>query len=527
MTVTGAPQLGLKIGTETRQAAYAGGSGTNRLVFAWTVLSDDTDPNGVSIDANALALNGGTVLGADGGTALLAHGAVAADAAHKVDGSKSPAGTGICGRTPAVRDALLARARNLEDDDTLTCSGVTDGLLGRIAGTLDVSRHALSGRMTALTAGDFAKLTAVTRLVLDYHALKAFPAGVFDPLTALTELSMSYNQTQAADALMTLPAGLFDKLTGLRVLELAHNDLATLPDGLFQKLVNLETLKLEGNPGSARFVPAPNPGPEAGLDAQGGATVTLGGTPGSDPWGSNVTWEWTRVSGPEVELSATDIARPTFAAPFAAEASEIVFELAVSLEVGVRHDGGDAETGFGLDLGGGLSLSDPERGLQAELRGRGLLSHESKGFRERGFSGSLAWEQKPGSERGARLTLSQTVGGSASGGADALLARGTLEGLATNDNGDGGDLKSRRLELKLGYGLSAFGDRFTWTPEAGFGLSDTGRDYSLGWRLVRRSSAGDIGSLELAVEATRRESDNPDSGTGAEHTVGLRLTARW
>ena len=36
--------------------------------------------------------------------------------------------------------------------------------------------------------------------------------------------------------------------------------------------------------------------------------------------------------------------------------------LTPSLEVGVRHDGGDAETGFGLDLGIGLALSDPERG---------------------------------------------------------------------------------------------------------------------------------------------------------------------
>ena len=26
----------------------------------------------------------------------------------------------------------------------------------------------------------------------------------------------------------------------------------------------------------------------------------------------------------------------------------------------MRHDGGDAETGFGLDLGGGLALGDPE-----------------------------------------------------------------------------------------------------------------------------------------------------------------------
>ena len=136
--------------------------------------------------------------------------------------------------------------------------------------------------------------------------------------------------------------------------------------------------------------------------------------------------------------------------------------LTPSLEVGVRHDGGDAETGFGLDLGGGLALSDPKRGLQAELSGRGLLAHRSKGFRDLGFSGSLAWEGKPSSDRGAKLRLTQTLGGSSSGGANSLLARGTLEGLAANDNGAGGndELKSRRLELKFGYGLSAFGDRF-------------------------------------------------------------------
>ena len=202
--------------------------------------------------------------------------------------------------------------------------------------------------------------------------------------------------------------------------------------------------------------------------------------------------------------------------------------LTPSLEVGVRHDGGDAETGFGLDLGGGLALSDPKRGLQAELRGRGLLTHESKGFRDLGFSGSLAWEGNPGSDRGAKLRLTQTVGGSSSGGADALLARTTLEGLAANDDGAGGDdeLKSRRLELKFGYGLSAFGDRFTWTPEVGVDLSDTGRDYSLGWRLVRGAgSGGDGGSLDLSFEATRRESANDD--TPPVHEVGLRLSARW
>ena len=197
------------------------------------------------------------------------------------------------------------------------------------------------------------------------------------------------------------------------------------------------------------------------------------------------------------------------------------------LEIGVRHDGGDAETGVGLDLGGGLALSDPKRGLQAELSGRGLLAHQSTGFRDLGFSGSLAWEGKSGSDRGAKLRLTQTVGGSSAGGADALLSRTTLEGLAANDNGEGGndELKSRRLELKFGYGLSAFGDRFTWTPEVGVGLSDTGRDYSLGWRLVRGGSGSDGGALELSFEARRRESANDD--TDPVHEVGLRLTARF
>ena len=206
--------------------------------------------------------------------------------------------------------------------------------------------------------------------------------------------------------------------------------------------------------------------------------------------------------------------------------------LTPSLEAGLRHDGGDAETGFGLDLGGGFTLSDPARGLQAEIRGRGLLSHESKGFRERGFSGSLTWRERPDSDRGATLTLTQTVGGSSAGGADALLSRATLDGLAANDDpgsgsGAGGgsdDLKSRRLELKLGYGFSPFGDRFTWAPEMGAGFSDTGRDYSLGWRRTGGPS-GDGGAFELSFEARRRESVNDD--TPPEHEVGLRLTARF
>ena len=58
-----------------------------------------------------------------------------------------------------------------------------------------------------------------------------------------------------------------------------------------------------------------------------------------------------------------------------------------------RRDGGDAETGFGVDIGGGLAWSDTRRGITAEFRGPGLLTHEADGFRERGVSGSLFWDR--------------------------------------------------------------------------------------------------------------------------------------
>ena len=197
-------------------------------------------------------------------------------------------------------------------------------------------------------------------------------------------------------------------------------------------------------------------------------------------------------------------------------------EVTPGIEIGARYDGGDAETGFGLDVGAGLSWSDPKRGIRAEVRGRGLLTHESKGFRERGLSGSFAWEPQQGTGRGPKLTLTQTLGGPASGGADALLGRETLARRAANDNGED-ELQQRRLELRLRYGFSAFGDRFTSTPEIGLGRSNGRPQMSLGWRL--NMTGGGANSLELRLEATRRERANVNADP--EHAIGLRLSARY
>ena len=192
--------------------------------------------------------------------------------------------------------------------------------------------------------------------------------------------------------------------------------------------------------------------------------------------------------------------------------------LAPSVEVGVRHDDGDAETGFGTYIGGALAWLDPERGLSAEVEARGLLTHEDEGIRERGFAGSLTWDPKPSSDLGPSMSLRQSVGADDSGGVEALFGRGSLASLA-EDATDGG---RSRLEGTFGYGLPMYGGAFVGTPRLGFATSEDHRDVRLGWRLstVREDGL----KLALDLEGMRRESSGVST---PEHRFRLWLTMRW
>ena len=199
--------------------------------------------------------------------------------------------------------------------------------------------------------------------------------------------------------------------------------------------------------------------------------------------------------------------------------------LTPSLEVGLRHDGGDAETGLGLELGGGLAWSDASLGLSVQVRAQMLLSHADRAFRAQGASGALTWDPRPSSAFGPSLSLRQSLGEPSSGGMAALFGPATPEGVRA-----GGDPPLQpRLEAVLGYGVPAFGGRLVAAPELGVGLSAGDRTYRLRWRLsptVRHSGSGALsesGSFDLSVEAARRERDS-----GApEHAVGVRLNARY
>ena len=91
VTVTGDPVINVEVGTNSRPAAYATGSGSTRLVFGYTVIAEDSDSDGISIDANALTLDANDKIeGSDNDTAVIMHAALPAQSGHKVDGTLTP-----------------------------------------------------------------------------------------------------------------------------------------------------------------------------------------------------------------------------------------------------------------------------------------------------------------------------------------------------------------------------------------------------------------------------------------------------
>ncbi|TNI64271.1 hypothetical protein CF121_02030 [Aeromonas media] len=98
--VTGTPRLALNIGGSTVYANYASGSGTASLVFQYTILPGQTDANGISIAAGALAANGGTLRDAAGNEVNLSHALVADNASFLVD-TTAPVVNGVSSPTAA------------------------------------------------------------------------------------------------------------------------------------------------------------------------------------------------------------------------------------------------------------------------------------------------------------------------------------------------------------------------------------------------------------------------------------------
>ena len=188
--------------------------------------------------------------------------------------------------------------------------------------------------------------------------------------------------------------------------------------------------------------------------------------------------------------------------------------LTKTLELGMRHDEGDAETGLGMEAGGGIAWSNPSQGITIDLSGRTLVAHEESDFEDWGVSASFVIDPNRASDRGPSFTLRRELGGKAEGGLDALFAHDALE-RRTGMEAAGGWV------AEASWGVPAYGGRFTGVPYAGLRTTDTSRDFTLGWRLALASP--DATDFNLDITAILRENESAESGPG----IGAVASFRW
>ncbi len=188
--------------------------------------------------------------------------------------------------------------------------------------------------------------------------------------------------------------------------------------------------------------------------------------------------------------------------------------LTPSIEIGVRNDGGDGETGTSVEAGGGLRYADQSTGLTVEARARTLLAH-SGDYEEWGVSGLVRIDPGPAGQ-GLALSVRPAWGQTASG-VQRLWQTGVTGGVQPAGQANG------RLDARVGYGLALFGGHFLGTPELGLGLSEVGHEWRLGWRLGLAGSKRV--SFNLGLEATRWEP--VDTTMASEDRVGLNATMLW
>ena len=178
-------------------------------------------------------------------------------------------------------------------------------------------------------------------------------------------------------------------------------------------------------------------------------------------------------------------------------------------EIGLFHDGGDGETGVGLELGGGLRYRNQTKGWSAEVFGRRRMVHGDALPREWGAGAAFRVDPGP-ADLGFSAILNQSWGRTGSG-VERLWDQGSEDTVS-------GSLWGGRMELQLGYGFGALGGRGVLTPYGAVTFRQ-GSDQSYRW-----GGRLEVGSgVALSLEAERRETNNAEP----EHAIMLRGLLRF
>ncbi len=259
-----------------------------------TIAAGQTTSTGtVTITANDNQVNAPDKSVTVSATAQNAQGITAPDNVTLTIRNDDAATAGICGRTQAVQDTILAKIVGQSN-----CATVTPTHLAAITGTLDFRRNSIA----ALKAEDFGGLSALGVLRIDRNNLTTLPAGIFSDLSSLRTLRINHNQ------LGTLPSAIFSNLSNLDRLTLNSNRLQTLPDSMFFGLSSLTRLELHSNGADFTLTLALERTDNADFNASGPATIAVKVAEGA-PFDMSVTLSATggTLSSTTATISKGDI----------------------------------------------------------------------------------------------------------------------------------------------------------------------------------------------------------------------------
>ncbi len=186
------------------------------------------------------------------------------------------------------------------------------------------------------------------------------------------------------------------------------------------------------------------------------------------------------------------------------------------LECGLRYDGGDAETGYGVEIGGGVDWADPISGFEMGIEGRTLTLHADDDLKEWGLAFKFAYDSSPQSKQGFRAHFSHDFGGTSSGGVAALLDPDLLSA------GSGGtDDTARAWQAELAYGLGRSDGRvgLPYTRLSG-GRSGFGQ-----MRLGYRIEPDALSAIDMTLDVWAEPEIEPDDSDGS--AAGVELKRSW
>ena len=183
---------------------------------------------------------------------------------------------------------------------------------------------------------------------------------------------------------------------------------------------------------------------------------------------------------------------------------------APSAEVGLRHDGGDAETGTGVEVGAGLRYT--AGAVTVEAQARTLLVHEASGYEDWGASGAIR-VTPDASGRGLTLSIAPAWGRTGSA-AERLWSAHDARAFGESSEFEA----DSRLVIDAGYGIGLTHRRGMLTPYAGLTLGDAGN------RTVRTGTRWQMGpDAVVGLEGSRQASDAGE----ADNQFMLRVALRF